>query len=120
MTDGYVAKPCIAVDFDGVIHDYSRGWLDGEIYGEVLPGAAHALWTLINAGYEVTIFSARPTAMIIQWWVLHTEFPQNVVITNQKPIAEVYIDDRGLRFRNWGDCMKDLESMCLLPVPYSG
>ncbi|MGW3197137.1 hypothetical protein ACWDBD_21605 [Streptomyces sp. NPDC001118] len=29
----------IGVDFDGVLHVYDKGWMNGEIYGEMMPGA---------------------------------------------------------------------------------
>jgi hypothetical protein len=36
----------IAVDFDGVIHDFSKGWHDGTCYGDPLPGSLDALRSL--------------------------------------------------------------------------
>ncbi|MFB4275740.1 hypothetical protein ACBJ59_10645 [Nonomuraea sp. MTCD27] len=38
----------IAVDFDGVIHTYGKGWHDGSIYDEPVPGALDALRSLMK------------------------------------------------------------------------
>ena len=38
----------IAVDFDGFIHKYSKGWHDGSIYDEPVEGAAEALLSRFN------------------------------------------------------------------------
>src|SRR5690606_42044179 len=38
----------VAVDFDGVIHAYSRGWQDGSIYDEPVPGAVDGLRQLME------------------------------------------------------------------------
>lgn len=32
-------KKSIAIDFDGVIHDYNNGWQNGKIYGKPIEGA---------------------------------------------------------------------------------
>jgi hypothetical protein len=49
----------IAVDFDGVIHRYSRGWQGGAIYDGAVPGAIEGLMRLLLAGYRVVIFTTR-------------------------------------------------------------
>ncbi len=51
-------KQTIAVDFDGVIHRYSRGWQDGSIYDPPVDGAVEALERLHHR-YKVVIFTTR-------------------------------------------------------------
>ena len=48
----------VAVDFDGVIHDYKRGWQDGSIYGEFMPGAIRGL-SLLMSSYAVFVHTTR-------------------------------------------------------------
>lgn len=57
----------IAIDFDGVIHKYSKGWQDGEIYDEPIPGAFEAINSLFAQGYSVFIFSSRSPRQIKKW-----------------------------------------------------
>lgn len=53
------ARRTIAIDFDGVIHQYDRGWQDGAIYGDAVPGAMRAIIRLMQQGYDVVIFTTR-------------------------------------------------------------
>ena len=46
----------IAIDFDGVIHDFSRGWHDGTCYGDPLPGSIQAIREL-SKNFNVIIFT---------------------------------------------------------------
>ena len=32
----------IAIDFDGVIHTFDKGWNDGTCYGDPIPGSIEA------------------------------------------------------------------------------
>jgi phosphoglycolate phosphatase-like HAD superfamily hydrolase len=92
----------LALDFDGVIHRYSRGYQDGSIYDEPIEGTKEALEKL-SRQYRLVIFTARDITPIIQWLAKYglEEFIDE--ITNQKPHAIAYIDDRGVRFTNWKD-----------------
>ena len=53
----------IAVDFDGVIHGYSKGWQKGQIYDDPVPGAKEALEKLKSKGYRILIYSTRNNPM---------------------------------------------------------
>lgn len=89
----------IAIDFDGVIHAYTRGFqglLDA--YDVPHPGAKEALETLTARGYQVMIFSSRPSYVIEDWLLKHDM--KNLVsgITNLKVAASYYIDDHAIEF----------------------
>ena len=112
----------ICVDFDGVIHNYDQGFKDGSIYGEPLPGAMSGLFKLVHAGYNVVICTTRlnpcfdeenrlirEPAIQIRNWLQKHGFIYGVHwhdLTNNKPKAIAYIDDRGVRFTNWVDTAK--------------
>jgi len=96
-------KPRLLVDFDGVIHRYSKGWHDGTAYDEPMPGALDALEDLIERGYEVVIFSTRDAEQIAKWMITW-EFPR-LRITNIKEPALAIIDDRAIQHISWAQTM---------------
>jgi ribonucleotide monophosphatase NagD (HAD superfamily) len=93
----------VCVDFDGVIHKYSKGYQDGSIYDEPMEGAKESLERLSKEGYEVVIFTTRTRGKISDWLEKH-EIPYDMV-TREKLPAMAYIDDRAIRFTNWKDIL---------------
>lgn len=111
----------IAVDFDGVIHRYSKGWHDGSIYDSPMEGAREAL-ARIHTRYDVVIFTTRVNPamrgsdnqmdQIVDWLEKHgfvrgTHYDD---ITHAKPAALVYIDDRALHFTGWDEALGELSA----------
>lgn len=103
MTD---YKPRLLIDFDGVIHAYSKGWADGTAYDRPMPDAKNALARLTKQGYEVVIFSTRRMEQIRDW-LKRWDFP-DYRITNIKEPAVAMIDDRAIRFLDWLQVMTDI------------
>ncbi len=94
-------RQTVAIDFDGVIHQYSRGWCGGEIYDLPMPGVEHALSMLFQT-HDLVIYTVREDLVAVRAWLDGydlLEFFKEV--TNTKPIATLYIDDRALRFTDW-------------------
>ena len=117
----------VAVDFDGVIHAYSKGWQDGAIYDDPVPGAEEAIKELM-ADYAVMVFTTRADLRAVGDYVrdrLHVpvlvardEVPREfwdgkdaVYITNRKLPAVAYIDDRAIRFETWSQAFDDLRRL---------
>jgi len=101
-----MSSKVLAIDFDGVIHWYRRGWSDGTIYDVPTPGTHEALIKLINAGYNPVVFTTRKNHQEIKDWLKEQNLPE-LDVTNEKPIAKVYVDDRGWRFDgNWETLLK--------------
>lgn len=114
----------IAIDFDGPIHKYSRGWNGGEIYDPPVEGAIDALNAVLAAG-PVVVFTARrdldavaawlrvygvpaiaeqsvrDPALLVPFWRDRT----TVLVTSRKLPATVYVDDRGVTFKSWDQTM---------------
>lgn len=102
-------KKTLAVDFDGVLHKYSKGWHDGTCYDVPIEGAMDALLNLMNRGYNIVIFTARPTAPVHEWMLKYWTAKQFAIpeITNSKPAAVAYIDDRAVKFNGkWSEMLE--------------
>jgi hypothetical protein len=97
----------IAVDFDGVIHEFVGGWNKNakQIYGPPNEGALEKINLLIDQGFEVVVFTAREDFEPVKRWLFEYGFPE-LEVTNKKPVALAFIDDRAIRFTNWEDVVK--------------
>ncbi len=110
----------IAIDFDGVIHDFSKGWHDGTCYGDPLPGSIEAVKKIAKT-HNVIIFTAkvkpsRPLVngktghqLVTEWLEKHGILSCVDEITCEKPRAQLYIDDKGYHFKNWENTLKFFE-----------
>lgn len=58
----------IAIDFDGVIHKYSKWWQDGSIYDEPVSWAIESIKHFMDKWYAVFIFSTRDPKQIKKWF----------------------------------------------------
>ena len=96
----------IAVDFDGVVHDFKNP-VPGRSMGGPIEGTLDAFNLLRDAGYQIIIFSVRGNAQYMVDWLNYYNVPYSS-ITNVKPNADFYIDDKGLRFTNWPDIIKQI------------
>ncbi len=110
------------VDFDGPIHRYSKGPLDGRLYDIPSEGVKEAIDWLKKQGFEIVIFTSRASATSAK------EFGDDVnkqivnvkeylkkhkihydLITAEKLAADFYIDDLAIPFGNWGSVMKEVK-----------
>ena len=98
-------KKTISVDFDGVIHEFSKGWMDGSVYSNPVEGSKKNIELLMDKGYEIVICTSRQKLNEIKKWLKKNNFPE-LKVTNKKVPALAYIDDRGIRFTNWEDIVK--------------
>lgn len=105
-------KRRIAIDFDGTIHKYSRGFADGTIYDEPIEGAKELL-TELSKDYQLIIFTARTNLGDIGRWMYKHDIPYDE-ITNNKPPAMAYIDDRAIHFESWDKTREELKKWNLL------
>lgn len=108
----------VAVDFDGVLHPYTEGWV-GSMPADEPPteGADEFLRTLVDAGYRIVVFSTRcdhpegldgTRAWLAKWGLMrHVDD-----VTCQKPAAVAYVDDRAVAFTgNWGEVLDGIAGL---------
>lgn len=109
----------ISVDFDGVIHSYTSGWRGAAVIPDPpVPGAINGLLALLEAEFDVQIYSARSsqeggieamkTWLIEEYrkmppaWRLSNPTPQafidKIEFPTSKPPAFLTIDDRAICF----------------------
>ena len=107
----------IAIDFDGVIHKYWKGFQGLEnAYDPPMAGARESIQDLIKKGYRLIIVSSRPVDVIKQW--LKKEKMDHFFddVTNTKHPARYYIDDHAIRFEKddpnaWSDTLRLIDKL---------
>jgi hypothetical protein len=120
MQDVLYGMKTIAIDFDGVIHGYSRGWQDGSIYDPPKPGTKEALTSLKERGFQLVIFSARnydrtdrrggfernQVKEVTEYLVKHSIPFDRIHTEPTKPNCSLFIDDKAVRWEiSWEDTM---------------
>ena len=95
-------KKTVAFDFDGVIHSYTSGWQGADVVPDPpVPGIKESIEALRTAGYEVAVVSSRANTeegcAAINNFLKEHEITVDMV-TDKKPPALVYVDDRAICF----------------------
>ncbi len=110
----------ICVDFDGVITQMVSSI---EEFGEPIEGVQKSLRELKTLGYRLIIHTARPNSddhiAKLQSYLRVNRIPYDTIQTDpegpwssSKPLADLYIDDRALRFEgNWTQAVQQAKEL---------
>jgi len=104
------ARPIACVDLNGVLDAYT-GWRGAAHFDPPRPGARAFLVALRQRGYRVVIFTTRYDEHVWTW--VKTHGLEDVVdeVTDRKPAAHVFVDDRAVCFRGDFDAtLRDIDA----------
>jgi adenylylsulfate kinase len=99
-------RKCVAIDVDGVLAQYDS-WEGIDVIGSPIPGAVEFV-AAIAVHYDVIIHSCRCTSSLnrlavhllankLRPWLDGHDFVYHHIWTEEgKPVADYYIDDRGV------------------------
>jgi len=92
------SRPIACVDLNGVLDAYT-GWRGPQCFDPPRTGATEFLSALASRGYEVVIFTTRYADDVWRWLDEHGLRQYVSDVTDRKPAAHVFIDDRAVCFR---------------------
>jgi hypothetical protein len=102
-------KKIIAVDFDGVLHDPDSR-LPGYRMGQPVEGAVDAMRRLRDEDHTLIIHTVRDNwDLHVTKWLSYFRVPYHDV-TNVKPNADVFIDDKAIRFTDWHSTLAQISA----------
>ena len=104
----------ICVDFDGTIYDWGNGTL--------IDGAKEGLKKLKGNGIEINIFSCRTShefrsypidrkqeIIFMESFLNENDVPFDRILDVDKPVADLYLDDRGIGVNNnWEEVVDNI------------
>jgi len=99
IVDPQTYNHTVAIDFDGVIHQYT-GWKGGNLEDleSPVPGVENFLKQLKEKGKMIIIYTARPPDPLPEYLEQNNLYQYIDGITNLKVPASVYIDDQTVTF----------------------
>ena len=102
-------KQTIALDFDGVLNNYSG--YDEKDLGTIRDGCKEFL-EAISKEYTIIIFTSRNHTHVVDWIRYYNLDKYIRKVTNSKPPAVAYIDDRAVRFNgNYEETLEVLKDV---------
>lgn len=113
-------RPTLAVDLDGTIARWAPGGFP-EI-GEPVEGARYFLQLLRREGWKIIVHTCRAgpdqEGAVARWLQAH-DIPYDEINHNPdypwataKPVADVYLDDRGVSFRgDWQEAYQKIQEL---------
>lgn len=126
-------KIILAIDFDGVIHGYSKGWQDGTIYDPPKENTKWAMDHLKRLGYELVIFSTRNYDRTVDGiqqknqieeirnYLNKYNIPYDRIHTDAgKPLCKLFLDDNAIRFDNWTQSIIDITRFVPITENFGG
>ncbi len=120
QTPEELANTTIAIDLDGVVHKYSRGFHDGTLYDPPMEGVQESL-ELLSRKYRLILFTARiyvqgaeAKVQVEEWLKKYDLLKYFAKITGEKEPCLKYIDDKALAFVNWTNAIQILKQQNLL------
>jgi hypothetical protein len=106
-------RPTVCVDLDGVLNTFDE-WRGPEFFHAPREGAREFLASLHAAGYRVVVFTVRWHEWTSKWLQQHGLSAFVDEVTDRKPPAHAYVDDRAICFR--GDFPETLQQViCFRP-----
>jgi haloacid dehalogenase-like hydrolase len=104
-------RPTVCVDLDGVLNTFDI-WRGPEHFHALRPGAREFLERLKGAGYRVVVLTCRWHEWASEWLAEHDLAAFVDEVTDRKPPAHAYVDDRAVRFE--GDFDRTLDDIVRL------
>ena len=107
--EGRVPVSVLMIDLDGVISSEERTF--ERSLARPLPGAVDAMRRLRAKGHRLVVYSGRSWAELAMTedWLRRYKVPYDSILLG-KPVADMWVDDRAIRFVDWGQALADIEA----------
>lgn len=105
------APRVLAIDFDRVLHDVDHP-IPGRRMGAPMEGAVEAMRQLEQEGWKLVVHTIWPESGhgTIEKWLEYYKVPYHEV-TNIKPNAAAYIDDRAIHHTRWSRTLVEVNAL---------
>lgn len=101
--------PIACIDLNGVLDTYT-GWQGASHFDPPRPGAAEFLEALRMRGFRIVVFTTRWPDDVWSWLKEYCMDRLVSDVTDRKPAAHVFVDDRAVCFRgNFAETLRDIE-----------